>query len=530
MNTTKAYEAFFYRQRHESPVQCVFVATSADIFDWASVPTKTTKDLRNFQRPEIQSHIDEITDFFTKFAQNSSPSSIVIGFRHQVKCYAIDGKPMTLSEIKAGEILRGRLEIEYIDPVDLDPQQQRTLLNQLLQSHIKQIEGEIVQLKASPVTSLDVTGNGLSTTETDAAPIGTDSEEEEFDELDQDQLLKDKSQVLSALKGLDVNVMDDVGVRAHLEQFVDLAKPGIIIDGQHRVRGTKANNILFTITALPHAAWPELAFQFIVLNKSAKKVPDSLLINIVGNSLNPSELTEIEERLTQSGIPVPLYQGVMKLHSDPDSPFYEKLKFGIQDERGIIDASAAKTKIINFWFKCRLLYPMVEHMLEGKTKSEKLHCWVTSELWYQFLKVFWGTAKELYENNSSLWANDLEEDGKTPSSKLMRVTIVNLTQEAIIGFMIESIKNKINTDPTQKTTYRTEIPDIERFREQTKFFFQRLQPEFFSDWGDDAQGFDGSKHVRDEYKKAVKSIISAEKTINQLKKEGPNQSLLYRKK
>ena len=46
---------------------------------------------------------------------------------------------------------------------------------------------------------------------------------------------------------------------------------------------------MFNIVALPEAPWSELAFQFVVLNKSAAKVDDSLLINIIGNSLTDAE-------------------------------------------------------------------------------------------------------------------------------------------------------------------------------------------------------------------------------------------------
>ena len=77
------YNAVFFKQREKAPIQCSFVASSADIFDWATVPTKTNDNIRNFQRPEIQRNIDSITDFFDKFEENSSPTSIVIGLKKE---------------------------------------------------------------------------------------------------------------------------------------------------------------------------------------------------------------------------------------------------------------------------------------------------------------------------------------------------------------------------------------------------------------------------------------------------------------
>src|SRR5262245_12009523 len=98
--TTKKYEAFFYRQREKSPVQCTFVATSADVFDWASVPTKTEKNLRYFQRPELESHVDEIKVFFTNYEENCSPSSIVVGFKERVRAYQTNGQELEFDMVK----------------------------------------------------------------------------------------------------------------------------------------------------------------------------------------------------------------------------------------------------------------------------------------------------------------------------------------------------------------------------------------------------------------------------------------------
>ena len=70
--------------------------------------------------------------------------------------------------------------------------------------------------------------------------------------------------------------------------------------------------------------------------------------NIIGNSLTDVERSSIEERLHNSGINVPLYMGVMALHRDPTSPFKGKLKFGLRDEIGIIDAKAAKKTLTIF--------------------------------------------------------------------------------------------------------------------------------------------------------------------------------------
>ncbi len=100
----------------------------------------------------------------------------------------------------------------------------------------------------------------------------------------------------------------------------------MIIDGQHRVRGTKDEKILFTVTALPDSEWPELAFQFIVLNKAARPVPDRLLINIIGNSLSEESCQMLKSDSLIQGCQFLSIKAFMKLHEDPEFAVLEKAK------------------------------------------------------------------------------------------------------------------------------------------------------------------------------------------------------------
>ena len=331
----------------------------------------------------------------------------------------------------------------------------------------------------------------------------------------------------AAFSSINVNELSADELDNFIQQLSDLRKPGLIIDGQHRVRGTYKDNILFNVTALPDAAWPELAFQFIVLNLAAKKVEESLLINIVGNSMSPGELEKIDTRLNDSGIDVPLYQGVMRIHEDLESPFYEKLKFGLGKETGIIEAASAKTKIVNFWFSGKLLYPLVSHLLPGRTKQDKLQHWQSSSMWYEFLKAFWGSARDFFSKNSSVWSNELEADKKTPASRLMRVTVTNLTQIAIVQSMTKALTSEIENDVEQKKTMKTLLPNVERFQQHSKTYFERLTPDFFTDWGPSAKGLDGSVAIKEAYIDAVKDVISKKATPQKLKTDQIN--LIFKK-
>lgn len=111
----KRYDCYFFRQRAKSPVQSTFVATTADISDWSSVPQKAANELRNFQRPEIPTHVNEIAEFFRNSDTNSSPSAIVVGFKQPMRCFGRDGAQLNLTDIPHGTSVPGQIEIPVVE-------------------------------------------------------------------------------------------------------------------------------------------------------------------------------------------------------------------------------------------------------------------------------------------------------------------------------------------------------------------------------------------------------------------------------
>lgn len=527
------YPCQIFRQRPKSPVQAVFVCTSSDIDDWSAVPIKKSGELRNFQRPEIETHVDEIFEFFSNHEENCSPSSIVIGFKKPVVCFDESGKEIDLKSVTPGKVIYGKIRIPFITSPNLGTRKEKeAVLQALIRRSIDSsgLNDEAKDIQSS-IPDQDDQDDQDTEPEGDEALLSESDDDKDLTNGDSADLVPEGDlhsssvKFIQGLKSLDIESLNDDEIIEWIRNLHDMEKPGLIIDGQHRTKGTKNKKIYFNVTAMPDAPWPELAFQFIVLNKSASKVEDSLLINIVGNSMSKEELITIEKRLNDSKIPVGLYQGVMKLHDDPESPFFGKLKFGVQGEKGIIDASSAKRKIVTFWYKCKI-YPLVEHLLQGKTQKDKKYYWLSSGLWFEYLKAFWGEAKKFYIKNSTLWGDDLDGNG-LPASRLMRVTLINLTQEAILEVYLDAKIKEVNNDFEGKKSIATLVPDVESFRKASEFYFNRLLPEFFEGWSPAASGFDGSPAVRDEYKKAVKMIVSGEKTITELK-NSKNPHFLYR--
>jgi len=127
------YRCDFFRQRPNSPVQCSFVATTADISDWSTVPKKSEDDLRNFQRPEMPGHVQEISEFFEKFDDNSSPSAIVLGFRDPVEVLDGSENKLDLTKIIDGNVVSGFIKIPYLEiPITGNLEEKRQVLRSLI--------------------------------------------------------------------------------------------------------------------------------------------------------------------------------------------------------------------------------------------------------------------------------------------------------------------------------------------------------------------------------------------------------------
>lgn len=119
----------------------------------------------------------------------------------------------------------------------------------------------------------------------------------------------------------DVHIEGDGAIRTlRFETQEGQPHPGLIIDGQHRMRGLEAadpNNIV-PVVGIIEASDLEMAFQFLVINnKSAKVPPDHLRALALNYSAD-----QLETRLKTARLALnPNLGSVGVLDEDPDSPF-----------------------------------------------------------------------------------------------------------------------------------------------------------------------------------------------------------------
>ncbi len=171
-----------------------------------------------------------------------------------------------------------------------------------------------------------------------------------FFQLDPDNTIP--TAIVVGLRGV---TFDGVGaVRKVRFQTQDgLPHPGLIIDGQHRMRGLEAvgPGTIVPIVAVIEASDLEMAFQFLVINNKSAKVPPD---HIRALALNYED-ERLEERLKSARLALNVnLASVGVLDEDPDSPFRGMVAWPNNPENqrvvapAAIEAMASEAKSLGF--------------------------------------------------------------------------------------------------------------------------------------------------------------------------------------
>jgi hypothetical protein len=318
---------------------------------------------------------------------------------------------------------------------------------------------------------------------------------------------------LASLQPLLLDQTPHDGLAKLNSEIRDELKPALLIDGQHRIAGTKdITDVPFLVCALPHSPWPELAFQFIVTNRTARRVQESLLINIVGNSLSKPQRASIEGRLRDAGIRVGLIEAIMKVNEDQQSPFFGSLSFGIKGEQGFLDAAAMRNKVVLPWYERKPpIRQMFDHFTEGKLTRDRTDFWKSEDLWFEFFITFWSAVRERYVG-SDVFSDELRADGKTPVSRLMSATVLKIFQETVLENLHQYLRDRLNKDGVSLSQT---LKNGEALSQLVANSLKPLTPEFFQGWT--ITGFDGSRGAKEDLAEAIRLVLENRSTVAKLK-------------
>lgn len=553
------YDAFVFRQVAHGPVQLTFVATSAEIDRWAKVPTKMSRRPKAFQRPAIESHVSEVQSFFQDSSKaNSSPTAIILGFEPE------SASAIRILQAKGGEALDPK-DVTTTPRscwVEIDFEPWPSKYSGDLSKEISELFEEVKYLYPEGDPSPQDTAEYVVQDD----PSEEDDEDEEQDDGDEDEPDREEGQLAEAdepkrgrtaspeqqelarikayFDGLTPGELARIcrtsGYRAwplqQQERLRDLLKddrkPGLIIDGQHRVKGTLQARIPFIISFLPGATWAELAFQFIVNNGSAKKVSEGLLISIVGESLAPEELRTIEQRLYRAKIRVSLIQAVMRVQ-ESNNPFSGMLEFNIPGEAGFLEAPAMQKKVVKLWYGARdrsgntgrfaslkiknrndmSMKEMFAGSCSGVNAKERVQDWQDQQKWFQYFAAFWRAIaghfhKRLWPQSPAQWPSKSKQSSPADKErlKLMRVTVLGILQEAVlVAWSTDVIKGRKRKGETMEDFKITPAA----FEAEIAGYIKEIPDDFFTEIT--YTGFDGSPSLRDDLRSQMLEILEGRK-------------------
>lgn len=560
------YTGFAFRQNKNAPLQISLVLATSDLDEWARVPTRLSNRPQGFQRAAVKGHIAEIERFFQQDPShtNASPTSILVGLAPEAQTLVSLLNPDSGEAIDPAEI--GTTPIRCNVVLNFDPWQPDEDFG--LFEQISELAAVVETTQEASDDEGDVPDDEIEddeepdsdADESQEVDGGAEEADDEWDGTEGAEHLESDDAEESAAEALNLlsydalrdvlsskayESWDQTDLERLRDLLVDERKPGLIIDGQHRVAATRnIGDVPFIISFLPFANWAELAFQFIVNNSSAKKVDENLLFAIVGQSLEPEQLSEIEGRLNRSGIKVNLIKASMRVHLDAN-PFAGMLKTNTPGEKGFLDATAMQKKVIELWYgskgssgtratlkKFRAITDDPGRSKEfrmldlfgancvASTAPEKAEEWQDG-LWFDYFTAFWSAVQDRYQSDG-LWPQSIEAwppvgvGTATPDQQkvqnLMGATILGMLQIAVLQRWAELREDRAREDAMD---YKAMTITPAEFGAKIKNILAPLSPDFFQAYI--RSGADASKQVKQSFIRALMDVLTTRKSVAQVR-------------
>lgn len=470
------YQGLAYKQaqnRAEVPWILSFVAAAEELTEWSGIPRRSEQNLVGFQRAYDPARVDKARDFF-QTPNNQSPTALVIGIHPSLTG---DNGPVSLQ-------LDGD-EDDPIRPFSLTVDISK-LVSDPLQWSVAQVKQDLnarlAELDSTDETEPEVgeeqDEDDPETGSVDAEMATSEYEDAELEDEDDSEegLELGRSIIANLLTRLD----DENWVNANSESIIDMAKPGTVIDGQHRLKGAELceRNVPFAVCALFDCSWPEQVFQFTVVNYTSKGIPDQFITANAALSLTSPELSYLQHRLIQADVKVVEYELMRTIQFDRRSPFFDLVNLAERKTEGKIGYKTM-VRIAKRWYQAkhqvfkillRHLYPDINGQGAVTRRRER---WQEGD-WAEFFLDFWTSVHAHYADEPS------HEEGHTlwdvGHSQLMVAIVLYEFQEAFF--------NNLNAQDEEFF----EVPDVEdpvaelhrKLRKRADKFVNYLPPDFFA--------------------------------------------------
>lgn len=330
-----------------------------ELLQWADAPRKKLKYMAGYQRELDVRRTANIRKFIEQSPANILPSSVIVAARSDcVHVSAADEASGACS-----------VEIEWSETRSPDAARASLLKNLLarLNEHEKQSIGALERLE-------EETSDAIET------------EEEEADDLDLPpaSYLAALASELQNFETLEVSRQEEIDEHVRM-----LAKPGLIIDGQHRVFGAKDVvdfPVQIPVVFLPGLSMQEQVFHFYILNNKAKPLDKTQLRSIVSTSLSNGEIEALYDRFDSAGLDAEEARWTHEANTIEGSPFKGLISFGLGEE-----TSALKEPVAD-----QLMRHFVKMPPKFRALFSDVEKWKDYEYRLELFFAFWRAVKDTY--------------------------------------------------------------------------------------------------------------------------------------
>jgi hypothetical protein len=447
---TETFKAIAVSQREGAPPFYLASMKAVDLLKWADAPRKKVEYMAGYQRQLDEVRTAAIKDFIEQDVANILPSATLV---------AIDG-----AAVEVGTDVDGVSEVR----VSYEPHTQVTDEDRMVV-----LDALLARLDTDELASIGESGEG------EAAPAIDEDDEAVVDDPESGQ------PPASYLAALARELRDYESLsperRESLDDYVrSLEKPGLILDGQHRVFGAKDvvdDEVSVPVILLPGMPMQEQVFHFYVLNNKARPIDKTQLRAIIATSLSNKEIEQLYDRFAQAKLDADESRWTFDAHTREESPWRGLISFGLEGEAAPLKENVAHQLVARF-------VKMPKRYAGLYTVPE----WPDPEYRLRLFFALWRTVKDVYPN---AWEAALEGQGNL----FKKVGLVVLQD-----FILDTLVGILPFAPESPFTSEEQLTDAVR-----KSLHDRLAEDFFlKEWQEkslDTRG--GQEFLLDQMQKAA---------------------------
>jgi DGQHR domain-containing protein len=308
----------------------ITAARATDILEWADAPRATVDLMALYQRALDPNRAPDLTNFIKANHMNIVPGSVIIA--------AAPGALKAEPALESGQTgpLNCTITISTIEESR----------ESALKSAIEQLNGRLSDVEKHEVIELE---ENLDEEVQEIKEFEETADEENDAGLPSSYLTvvaADLERAAQDWESLDPKQQD--AITGYLSY---MAKPGLIIDGQHRIYAAKDVNefdVLLPVVLIEALPMAEQVFHFYVLNNKAKPLTKTDLRRTISTALTGEEIDTLWDRLKDAGIDPARVRLTHLINTEEASPFKGLVDFGLAGDTGFIKENVAYQLVDHF--------------------------------------------------------------------------------------------------------------------------------------------------------------------------------------